>query len=99
MLKCGILRIRRWSGAIASVYANHYFDRIGHRFMSLSCQAMGVDNGPRVSMLSYISLVNVFLRTGYSDSRTYLRGNADALFEGLGLGTRQWCRTRGLARR
>ena len=69
MFHCDLLRLRRWPGAIASVDANNCFDRIGHSFMSLACQAMGVGVGPLVSMLSALSYMAFYIHTGYGDSR------------------------------
>ena len=70
MFHCDLLRLRRYPGAIASVDANNCFDRIGHSFMSLACQAMGVEVGPLVSMLSALRYMAFYIRTGYGDSRS-----------------------------
>jgi hypothetical protein len=86
MFHCDLLRLRRWPGAIASVDANNCFDRIGHSFMSLSCQAMGVGVGPLVSMLSALSYMAFYIRTGYGDSRSHYGGTNAMPFEGLGQG-------------
>ena len=86
MFHCDLLRLCRWPGAIASVDANHFFNRIGHSFMSLACQAMGVGVGPLVSMLSVLSYMAFYIRTGYSDSRTHYGGTNNMTFESFGQG-------------
>jgi hypothetical protein len=54
--------------------------------MSLACQAMGVGVGPLVSMLSALSYMAFYIRTGYGDSRSHYGGTNDMPFEGLGQG-------------
>ena len=86
MFHCDLLRLRRWSGAIASVDANNFFGRIGHLCISLACQAIRVGIGPLVPMLSALSYMAFYICTGYGDSRSHYGGMNDMPFEGLGQG-------------
>ena len=54
--------------------------------MSLACQAIGFGVGPLVSMLSTLSYMAFYIRTGYGDSRSHYGGKNDMPFEGLGQG-------------
>jgi hypothetical protein len=54
--------------------------------MSLACQAMGVVFGPLVSMLSALSYMAFYIRTGYGDSRSHYGGTHGMPFEGIGQG-------------
>ena len=86
LLHCDLLRLRRWASGITSVDANNCYDRVGHRFVTLTCQAMGVGLGPIVSMFSALSYMSFHIRTGFGDSSTTYGGSVQDPYEGLGQG-------------
>ena len=68
---------------LASVDAQTCYDRVVHSTASLIFQALGVDLGAAVCMLSDIALMVFHIRTAHGDSTTTFGGNANDPFQGL----------------
>ena len=82
MLYADVMRLKRVTGALASVDSAQCYDRIVHSILSLFCQFSGVPISSIMCMLSAIQGMSFYLQTADGDSKSSFWGTEDKTFQG-----------------
>jgi hypothetical protein len=77
------VRQARASAALASVNASNCYNRIAHAIASLVFQAFGVLESAIESVLGPIKSMNIFLHTGFGDSKRFASSDVSIKVRGL----------------
>ena len=83
LLTLDVSRQRRHFMAMASVDAANCYDRVGHTFLSLACQAFGTPVSAVKVMTHTLAKMKFYLRSGFGDSTRFFGGDPDNPMEGL----------------